>query len=245
MDRQIEIDEANSSQIDLQIQLSPPVHTKIDFDAAPPQKFSEFCTEKMMKGGMLAYKTEIVIHDLRQSLYWQSCVELCLMIFGLAVALKRGDNLVYLSSLHIVRGVLGLWVVLKLPRTYTVFDDFTQDFRKFEDILSRKANESVRIAFRPLAYYSIVTCFALVLDLILLIANLSTVDTPDNVQLISFMLTMLFLCLDIYLILWYVSLKFMYPQEIWSNLGNFFRFGVDRSKWGSASSFAHLNENLP
>lgn len=155
--------------------------------------------------------------------------------------------MVYLNSLHIVRAFIGMWVVLTLPRTHAVLDELTEDYKALKQIVVRKADESCQKAVRPLAYYSIVTCFTFVLDFLALAIGISTTELAEDLDVIGIVLTVVLLCktytgFDSYLVLWYISLKFMYPPDIWSNLGNIFRFGFDSTKWTSSGLFIPFRE---
>jgi hypothetical protein len=157
--------------------------------------------KEMLQGAVLAVKSEIVIvrprqYDLTQTLFWQSWSEFLLVVLGLTLSMLHGDSMIWLNSLHIIRAMLGCWVVLSLPRTYALLEDMTSEMKSFKEYVKLKATEGSQKAMRPFAYYSIATCFTFILDFVAVVANMQEVDQLDNVEVVNLVITWLFLSED-------------------------------------------------
>jgi hypothetical protein len=155
----------------------------------------------MLQGAVLAVKSEMVSvrlrqYDLTQTLFWQSWSEFLLVVLGLILSMLHGNSMIWLNSLHIIRAMLGCWVVLTLPRTYALLEDMPSEMKSFTEYVKLKATEGSQKAMRPFAYYSIATCFTFTLDFVAVVVNMREVAQLDNVEVINLIITGLFLSED-------------------------------------------------
>lgn len=136
----------------------------------------------------LGIKLEILLYEISSCLYWLSLSELVLFIFGLLLFFADTGEMggQWLHLLHIVRALVGLLLVKKLPTSHeitkqlnlkTFGNDSKLTFEEIKDFLFKALQESV-INFSNtcgtlLTTYMAITCFCFILDFISFVIALS------------------------------------------------------------------------
>lgn len=180
-------------------------------------------TKKLWMFGLCSIKTEIVLYDLRQSLYWQSVIEMGIMLSCFIALLSGHSLLFFLHIVHLVRPYVATRIIYRLPRTHLILEQLPENPADVqtdvvEMIVSQFNNSS---AFY--SHYLILSGLSAILDSIALIYNLTKTGGTSNNNIFYVNIAFLFVAFDFYVLLWSKSLVFTFPNELWSasrNLAN-------------------------
>mmetsp|Transcript_12593 Transcript_12593/g.12668 ORF Transcript_12593/g.12668 Transcript_12593/m.12668 type:complete len:147 (+) Transcript_12593:229-669(+) len=128
-----------------------------------------------------------------------------------------GRYMIFLQLLHFIRPFFAFRLIEQLPKSHVIYEempDNLDDVSTFQPLLFAHFKR----ASKALSVYLIVTAFASLTDLISLTIQLSSIDSDYNPHLLYAIFVWIFLGLDFFLIFWYCTMKFTFPQEIWYNL---------------------------
>lgn len=73
----------------------------------------------------LAIKFQIILFELSSSLFWCSLAEMCLFLFAFLLFCTDASHMgfVFLYVFHVGRGVIGGFLVLKMPNTHDMLGE--------------------------------------------------------------------------------------------------------------------------
>lgn len=199
-------------------------------------------TKEYTRWGLYAVKTELVLYNLRQTLYWQSLIEFFLMTTSFILLLMSGKLMILMHLLHFVRPYFTYQIILKLPRSHKILEELPEDIREGSDLAQQKVFDQFKSCTRPLAFYLVITCLGGLFDLVGLLVDLTGVAGEDNSSLYYAMVAWVFLCLDFYLVFWYYTLQWTYPEEIWKNLTSLAKGGIDEVKFFLKAYFGNQQQ---
>jgi hypothetical protein len=126
----------------------------------------------------LAYKAEMILYQMHSVVFWTTAFELCLFVglFILFCTAPGSMAIMWLTVLHVPRGVIGAILLKNLPNSHEIIEDL-----KFDDIpqtqmsvetVSDKIKFSLSVQFMMLAesnkkllmIYSMLTMASFILD---------------------------------------------------------------------------------
>ena len=126
----------------------------------------------------LAYKAEMILYQIHSVVFWTTAAELCLFfgLFILFCTAPESMGIMWLTVLHVPRGVFGAILLKKLPKSHEIIEDL-----KFDDIpqtqisvdtVSEKIKFSLTVQFmimaesnkKWLSIYSLLTLACYILD---------------------------------------------------------------------------------
>lgn len=193
--------------------------------------------------GLYSVKVELALYDLRQALYFQSITELVLMLMCIFLLFFHGRFMLFLHALHIIRPLLAYSVLDKLPRSHEFYETLPDDLGQINHDVQVKMLEEFKKSTLPVTRYLIVSLFAIIFDLIALFVETGELGMDkDNIGPIFFMLAVVFVSFDSYLGMWYYTLKFSFPEEVWRNLVTIARGSVDTAR---VIILGYLQQNRP
>lgn len=186
--------------------------------------------KELGRWAIMTVKTEIALYDLRQSLYWQSLIELGMIAVCLFLLIFMGKFMVFVHLPHLVRPLLGYYIILYLPRLHSVYEGFPEDLQGSNEIMKDKIFEQFAKASRVISFYLIVTGVAAVLDTLGIVVDLTGLGGDANTSVFYAIIAWVFIAFDSYLFLWYYSMKFHFPHEIWVSFWSLITRNVDDAK---------------
>lgn len=193
--------------------------------------------------GLYATKTEIVLYDLRQCLYWQSLLELGLIGISFILMLIFGRFLIFMQLLHFPRPLFAFRVMENLPKSHIIYEELPEqldDVSTYQPLIFahfKKGSKAISV-------YLIITIISGLLDLISLTIQFSSIDSNHNPDVLYAIIVWIFLCLDCFCIFWYYTLKYTYPEEVWHNLRKLAKGSWEDARFFFKSTFQRLQENI-
>jgi hypothetical protein len=152
-------------------------------------------------------KTEVKIHEFYDLIRFSNQSEISLWILSLVLYFnspKDFENMfVWIHLLHLIRGVIGFIILLKMPRSYTVVESMKNtsenelETKLFNDIARNIAKKEVIEPMQKmrqwLLIYFILTFINFIFDVIDFLYVLSNIDKPNmpnnrKVILLSFLI---------------------------------------------------------
>jgi len=177
----------------------------------------------------LGIKLEMLMYDLSGSLYWGSLAEISSFIFAFMLFVTDASQMVgiWFFVLHLIRGVLGgLLAMKKLPQTHELIQtkinfkeniDFAQLAKHMEMAGRDCLNELMATSKTLLLVYFILTILCFVLDLVAFFIAVGKFAASSGTPTAAFpatgmiCLAAVFLCCDLYYIIWIVATKSKFP----------------------------------
>ena len=168
------------------------------------------------KFGLYSIKTEIVLYDLRQSLYWQSMAEIGIMLSAFIALLSSHSLIFFMHIIHIIRPYVALKIIINLPRTHVILDQLPNDPSKIQqeavDIIMAQFKKSSTFY----SHYLILSGISAIFDLLALLYNLSNTGGTADISIFYVNVAWIFLAFDLFVILWSKTLAFTFPKELWN-----------------------------
>ena len=181
---------------------------------------------KLFKFILYTTKVEIKFNSLIRLIYNTSILEIALWILGftLFVASPRDMYLIWFLIVHIAKGILGMLLLNKMPKTYEILENVAQnpnfDENKIIDLIEMEIKDSFLNKWEQnkklFLYYFLSTCINLVIDLIIFIAQIFGFGKDEWLLMQTCMVftILVFIITDIIYFLWYLTLQFTFPPEI-------------------------------
>ena len=173
---------------------------------------------------LYAIKAEITINELRFCLYWQSLLEFAIISVSFVMLLFARRFLIFMHIFHFARPILCLKVISSLPRSHDIYEEIT-DFND-TSMMQSVIYSHFRRANRIFTKYFVLTVICFVLDFIGCVIGLFFVGNDHNSDAFYSLITWVFLCFDTFLVFWYNSLRWAYPDIIWHNVRRTIKEGI-------------------
>ena len=101
------------------------------------------------------FKIQILLTDFINIMWWSSILDILIFVFTFCsfLAAPATASGIFIFSLHVVRGVLGILIVLKVPKSSQIMDEVSKKFntRLSEPITLQKfpefAEECLKVLF--------------------------------------------------------------------------------------------------
>lgn len=112
-----------------------------------------------------------------------------------------------------------------------VYEILPDDLRQINHEVEAKLFDEFKYCSRPTTFYLIASTISAVFDIIALLITLGMLGGLDHITSFYFILAFVFLCIDFYLPVWYFTLRFQYPEDVWKNLSKIGKGTIDEARF--------------
>ena len=181
---------------------------------------------KLFKFILYTTKVEIKFNSLIRLIFNTSIFEICIWILGffLFIASPKDMYLIWFLIVHIAKGVMGIILLNKMPKTYEILENVAKnpnfDENKIIDLIEAEIKDFFIIKWeqnKNLFFIYLVSYFVcLVIDLIIWIAQIAGFGKNEWLLMQTCMLftILCFIVTDTIYFLWFNTLQFTFPPEI-------------------------------
>jgi hypothetical protein len=192
---------------------------------------STFNNEKIKDYGrwaLYSVKAEITMHELRQCLYWQSVLEIAVMTFSFFLLMILTRFIIFLQIFHFIRPILCFKVISSLPKSHEIYEELPNlsDSSAMQPIIFSHFQRGNKFISR----YLLITVIAFILDIIGCIISFTFIGGNKSGDGLYSSTVWLFLCFDVFLVFWYNTMRWEYPEEIWQNIRNVLKEGLQSTQ---------------
>ncbi|CDW79748.1 UNKNOWN [Stylonychia lemnae] len=186
---------------------------------------------QMLRHLDLATKCEMFMYELQSSIFWASIIELCMFLLGfiLFCVVPELMAFIWLHVFHIPRSILGFILLKNLPRSHDIVAQLEiPDNHYGLEQISELLKENIKKIFMKsadeckglLLGYCILTLISTTFDFIEFLVQFIRFgrDGDEHSELAMLALTLIFLALDFYYIVWVVQAKDKFEPEISNHL---------------------------
>jgi hypothetical protein len=166
------------------------------------------------KFGLYAMKTEIVLYDLKQAVFWQSLVEVAIMLCAFIALLTSHCLLFFMHVVHIIRPVVAVRVITKLPRTHDIIEEISDDVTKAQSEASQIIIDRFKLFSSHYSHYFLLSGVAAVFDVLALLYTISNLGGVVDAYVFYLNAAAIFLFFDFYVLLWANSLAATFPKSL-------------------------------
>ena len=158
-------------------------------------------------------KLEIKIHEFIDVVRFSNQSEISLWILSIVLYFNSPQNytnyIVWFHFLHVLRGLFGMIIMLKLPRTYNIVESMNVDNTQMENMLfndilrsvvNREVVDRLKNIKKSLIFYFVLTFVNLTIDIIdffICLTNVEKTDISNNYKIIYLtylIISFLYLC---------------------------------------------------
>jgi hypothetical protein len=166
--------------------------------------------------GLYSIKVEIVLYDLRQSLYWQSMMEIGIMLSAFIALLSAHSLLFFMHLLHIIRPYLAFRIISTLPRTHILLEELPSDPTAAYKEAADKIVEQFKKSSVFYSHYLILSGISAAFDILALLYNLSNIGGTSDNNIFYVNIAGVFLAFDFFVLFWSKTLLFTFPKDLWN-----------------------------
>jgi hypothetical protein len=184
--------------------------------------------KKAMAYGDIVVKLEFLLLDLLNSLFWSSALELTIFVVCLILFMSSPNDMAWFwwFILHVPRGIIGLLLVSKLPRTHDIIKTASipsDDQMSFDDIFSCMnfaAKEALdhfgAMTKKSLRIYLVLTILCALIDFrYLFVAMNSYGEEKQPYREVTMLISSLsFFIIDVQYLIWLKSLNQRIPTYL-------------------------------
>ena len=181
---------------------------------------------KLFKFILYTTKVEIKFNSLIRLIFNTSIFEISLWIVGflLFIASPKDMYLIWILIVHIGKGVIGLILLNKMPKTFEIMENVAKnpnfDENKIIELIEKEIKDFFLAKWEEnknkFFLYLISTIICLAIDLIIFIAQVSAFGKDEWLLMQTCMLftILIFIITDVIYFLWFFTLQFTFPPEI-------------------------------
>ena len=181
---------------------------------------------KLFKFILYTTKVEIKFNSLIRLIYNTSIFEMALWVLGflLFIASPKDMYLIWILIVHIAKGVMGLILLNRMPKTYEILENVAKNPNFDESKIIELIEKEIKDFFiekwgenrSKFFIYLISTIGCLVIDLIIFIAQITAFGKNEWLLMQTCMLftILVFIISDVIYFLWFFTLQFTFPPEI-------------------------------
>lgn len=173
----------------------------------------------------MVIKMQMIIFDLSSTIWWSTVAELFIFFYGLCVFFvdASGAALFWMFLPHVLRAVLGLLVIKKMPTMHDMIScvqikpNEKIALGKIDRVVATGAKESVDLFIQTcgkfLLIYTIVTLVTFVLDMLTIfitVSGLSSAVGPFG-RVFAFLLSILYFIISFFFIGWAICVRMRLP----------------------------------
>ena len=181
---------------------------------------------KLFKFILYTTKVEIKFNSLIRLIYNTSIFEISLWVLGffLFIASPKDMYLIWFLVVHIGKGVIGIILLNKMPKTYEIMENVAKNPNFDENKIIELIEKEIKVFFitkweenrNKFLIYLVGTIVCLVLDLFIFIAQVTAFGKDEWLLMQTCMLftILVFIITDVIYFLWFFTLQFTFPPEI-------------------------------
>ena len=181
---------------------------------------------KLFKFILYTTKVEIKFNSLIRLIYNTSIFEITLWLVGftLFVASPRDMYLIWFLIFHIAKGILGMVLLNRMPKTYEILENVAQnpnfDESKIIDLIEMQIKDSFLNKWEEnknlFFFYLISTYVNFGIDVVIFIAQIFAFGKEEWLLMQTCMIftILIFIITDVIYFLWFLTLQFTFPPEI-------------------------------
>ena len=175
---------------------------------------SSISNKASWKFGLYAMKTELVLYDLKQAVFWQSLIEIGIMLCAFIALLTSHCLLFFMHIAHIFRSYLGIKVIMKLPKTHEIIEEISDDIIKAQFEVSQIIIDKFKLFSTYYSQYFLVSAIAAVFDILALLYTISNLGGVIDAYVFYLNAAAIFLFFDFYVLLWSKSVSHTFPKSL-------------------------------
>ena len=221
----------------------------IQYNFSPPKKNRKLQFYKFL---FYSIKTEIKVHDFLKLIGTSNFAEISLWLLSIIIyyctpkklkinlddgtTTKYKITFIWVHIVHVFRGILGIFLINKLPKSHEVVDDINKvnddelTVNLFNSIIREKMFNNVIEPIKRkkifIFIYIGMTLFNFLIDLIdflSILSNLSRASTDSKVIFLTYLLiSILYLVIDLGFAFWMGQLKYIFPKDYLKPLSSVF-----------------------
>jgi hypothetical protein len=226
-----------------------------------PQNINEYPAQKRKNRTLQFYKfllnslkMEISLNEFMKLIKYSNQAEIA--IWAVSIILYYSGNteypLVWLHMLHLFRGILGIVIAVKLPRSYELVqlidsDDKVMENKIYNDVMRDSVKEHIIPRIKDmkgylLAYFAMtfVNFMIDVVDFLYIISNLNSTTNNQASAIVFFIIVFVYIVIDLSYVFWTHSLKYTYSKDMLSPINEAFSGVIQKLK-----SRLKLGKKLP
>jgi hypothetical protein len=177
-----------------------------------------------IRWALYAIKAEITINELRFCLYWITLVEIFLITFSTIILAMQGSFIIFLHLLHFFRPILCIKLISNLPRSHDIFEELPG--LSDANIMQPVIYAHFQRANGYFTKYVVLSFVCIILDIVGCIISFTIFSTNRNADFLYGIAAWVLLCFDCFMIFWYNTLRWMYPDVIWQNIRSILKSGL-------------------
>lgn len=245
---------------------NPPVHPLSEdislISDAVSQDFQPIQKDgKLFKFILYTTKVEIKFNSLIRLIYNTSILEIALWVLGftLFVASPKDMYLIWILIVHIAKGILGMILLKRMPKTYEILENVAQnpnfDESKIIDLIEMEIKDSFINKWQQnknlFFFYLLSNYVNLAIDVIIFIAQIVAFGKDEwlLMQTCMIMTILIFIIIDVIYFLWFFTLQFTFPPEIMNpvkkaisgSIEDLTKLVKEKIKWKSSNN---INNNI-
>ena len=245
---------------------NPPVHPLSEdislISDAVSQDFQPIQKDgKLFKFILYTTKVEIKFNSLIRLIYNTSILEIALWVLGftLFVASPKDMYLIWILIVHIAKGILGMTLLKRMPKTYEILENVAQnpnfDENKIIDLIEMEIKDSFINKWQQnknlFFFYLLSNYVNLAIDVIIFIAQIVAFGKDEwlLMQTCMIMTILIFIIIDVIYFLWFFTLQFTFPPEIMNpvkkaisgSIEDLTKLVKEKIKWKSSNN---INNNI-
>lgn len=182
---------------------------------------------RLFKFILYTTKVEIKFNSLIKLIYNTSLYELGFWFLGFLVFIASPSNmwLIWILILHIAKGVMGMLLLEIIPKTQDIIENVAKNPNFEEDKIIDMIQAQIRETFikkweenkKRFFVYLITTICSVIVDFIIFIVQVAAFGKDEWVLMQTCMLfiILVFIISDVVYFLWFLTLQFSLPNEIY------------------------------
>ena len=247
---------------------NPPVHPLSEdislISDAVSQDFQPIQKDgKLFKFILYTTKVEIKFNSLIRLIYNTSILEIALWVLGftLFVASPKDMYLIWILIVHIAKGILGMTLLKRMPKTYEILENVAQnpnfDESKIIDLIEMEIKDSFINKWQQnknlFFFYLLSNYVNLAIDVIIFIAQIVAFGKDEwlLMQTCMIMTILIFIIIDVIYFLWFFTLQFTFPPEIMNpvkkaisgSIEDLTKLVKEKIKWKSSNNINNSIDN--
>lgn len=187
---------------------------------------------RLFKYILYTTKIEIKFNNFINLIYNSSMCEIGFWIVGFLLFIASPSNmyLIWVLIVHLAKGILGIILLNKIPKTYEILENVASNPNYQEDKLIELIQTQIKESFltrwdahkAKFLVYVILTIICIILDFIIFIVQAVKFGKDEWIlmQTCILLIILIFFITDTVYFLWFFTLKFSMPEDLIKPLKN-------------------------
>jgi len=205
----------------------------------------------------IAIKCEMAMHEMNSILYFSSLLSFLIWIFGffLFLSFTSQMGLIFIHSLHIIRAIVGWCLLKKTPKSHDVIaglglPEEAMELSKLKEVGTENFKKLMMnyasACQKLLMIYFTITVLCVLTDSIDFIIELVAFGRPGQEYSVMMLLilSVIFLVIDFYYIVWIQSMKHNFPPNIANYVSRALKGGMNKMRAAMMTGFYRLKSRF-